>query len=312
MIASLGCNFCLLALGISSFASDNCLLARIVSSFARIVSLFADTVSLFAYSACWLVEPMAFSSRLLAVCALVLWTIPVRAQTITISAAASLQDVLRELARDYKTVRPRATVRFNFGGSGTLARQIERGAPVDAFIAAGDEPVQSLVASRLLDASTRRVLAENRLVLIVPTLSRSVIRSFGDVANDKVRLVAIGIPETVPAGARAREVFTKLGVWPRVNRKAVRARDVREALTQVELGNVDAGVVYATDARGSNRVRVRVRVVAVAPTSFHRPIRYPMLVVSASRNKAAAREFLGFLAGARARSVLRRAGFIVR
>ncbi len=226
---------------------------------------------------------------------------------LTVSAAASFKDALTDIGGKYLQQHPNIRLHFNFGSSGTLQRQIEAGAPVDVFIAAADKNMDELAARGLIEKGTRRVLAGNTLVLIVPLGSRLPIRSFKDVAQGLVAHVAVGGP-SVPAGMRAQEVFTRLGIWPRVQAKAVRGRDVREALAQVELGNVEAGVVYATDAASSRRVRV----VAVAPASMHKPIRYPVAVVAGSSHANEARALSAYLTGAQARAVLRRYKFIVR
>lgn len=227
-----------------------------------------------------------------------------RAGELTVSAAASLKDVLTASTREYRKTHPGVTVRLNFASSGTLQRQIEAGAPVDIFASAADKNMDELAAQRFIVSATRRVLAGNALVLIVPRNGGFPLRRFKDVLAKSVTRVAVGAP-SVPAGMRAQEVFTKLGIWPQVLRKAVRAKDVRAVLTQVELGNVEAGVVYRTDAAISDKVRV----VAVAPATMHRPIRYSVAVVAGSTNRAEAENFARFLAGARAKSLFRRYGF---
>ena len=227
-----------------------------------------------------------------------------RAVELTVSAAASLNDALSAIGRDYQHQHPDVKLRFNFASSGTLQRQIEQGAPVDVYIAAADKNLNELAARRLIVRDTRRVLAENRLVLIVPKNSSLPIHRFKDVLLPSVKHVSIGGP-SVPAGMRAQEVFTKLGIWSQVQRKAVRAKDVRAALAQVELGNAEAGVVYRTDALISRRVRV----ISLAPTTMHAPIRYPAAVVSDSRNVRAARAFVAYLDSAQAKNRLRQFGF---
>ena len=219
------------------------------------------------------------------------------------SAAASLREAMGDIGRDYEKRRG-VRVRFNFGGSGALQAQIARGAPVDVFISAAPRNMDVLQGQNLLLPGTRRDIAANSLVLVVPLGSTLNLRRFLDVASPRVSRVALGGP-SVPAGERAQEVFEKLGVWPQVLAKAVRGRDVREALFQVESGNVDAGVVYATDAASTRRVRV----VATAPASFHRPIRYPAAVMRATKSPAQARDFVRFLASASSRATLRRLRF---
>ena len=223
--------------------------------------------------------------------------------TLTVSAAASLRDVLTVIAKRYSP----ANVRFNFASSGTLQRQIENGAPVDVFISAADKNMDELQRVKLIDADTRKVLARNRLVLIVPRNSRARIRSFSDLHKTSIKRVAMGAPKSVPAGKYAQQVLSKIGIWKTVEVKAVRGKDVREVLTQVELGNVDAGLVYRTDAAISSKVRV----IATAPEKYHAPIRYPVAVVDDTKNKVAARRFVQFLTSTQAKKILRQYRFVV-
>jgi molybdate transport system substrate-binding protein len=229
------------------------------------------------------------------------------AETILVSAAASLRESLTEIGSSYIKSRPDQRVRFNFASSGTLQQQIERGAPVDVFISAADKQMNALGAKNLVIHATRRVLAHNELVLIVPRTSRIPIESFSDLSSPAVRRIAIGAPASVPAGEYAEQMLRKLGLWNRVRLKAVQGKDVREVLTQVALGNVDAGLVYRTDAATTPQVRV----VKAAPKGSHQPINYSMAVVTSTRHSAAARAFLNYLQSPSARAVLRRRGFIV-
>jgi len=226
--------------------------------------------------------------------------------SITVSAAASTKEVLTQLAKDFQPTEPDAKVVFNFGSSGTLRAQIEAGAPVDVFVAADDANMNALQKAGAILPKTRVVLARNRLVLVVPSDSKLGIRSFRDLGRVEVTRVAIGAP-AVPAGARAQEVFEHLGFWPKLRAKAVRGKDVREVLAQVEAGNVEAGVVYATDAATTKRVRV----VAIAPESLHKPIRYPAAVLKTSRNPALSGRFLAYISSQKARARWKAAGFLV-
>src|SRR5690242_5939688 len=122
--------------------------------------------------------------------------------TLTVSAAASLTDALTEIGKKYRD----ADVKFNFASSGTLQRQIENGAPVDVFVSAADKNMDELQAAKLIDADTRRVLARNRLVLVVPKASHLRLKSFSDLKNKEVVHVAIGAPDSVPAGRYAEQV----------------------------------------------------------------------------------------------------------
>ncbi len=235
-----------------------------------------------------------------------LWVAHARALELTVSAAASLGDVMTAIAKDYQQQHG-VKVRFNFASSGTLQRQIEQGAPIDVYVAAADKNMDELAARKLVLPQTRREVARNRLVLIVPKNNRLPLHRFKDVLSDAVTHVAMGAP-SVPAGLRAQEVFTKLGIWSQVQRKAVRGKDVREVLTQVALGNVEAGVVYRTDAL----ISARVRIVSVAPLSMHAPIRYPAAVVSDSRKINVARAFVSYLGSARAKTQFKKYGFVTK
>ncbi len=224
---------------------------------------------------------------------------------ITVSAAASLKDVLSALGTSFEAQHPGDHISFNFGSSGTLRTQIEAGAPADLFIPADDKNMDALVRQNLIDVNSRRVLAGNRLVLIVPSDSHLSIKSFRDLTRSDIQHVALGAPG-VPAGDRAREVFTKLQIEGQVEPKAVRGKDVREVLAQVETGNVEAGVVYRTDALTSPRVKI----VAMAPKNLHAPIRYPGAIVSGAANRPLAAQFLAFLRSKTAKTKFKAAGFV--
>ena len=225
---------------------------------------------------------------------------------LVVAAAASLTDALKQIGAVYQKQHPGVKLNFSVGSSGTLHKQIENGAPIDIFISAADANMDALVAQKLVDASTRRNLAGNRLVLIVAKDSRVNPHRFKDVLGPSVGHIAIGGP-TVPVGMRAEEIFRNLGIWKQVQAKAVRGKDVREVLTQIELGNVEAGVVYASDAAISNKVRV----VATAPGTMHKPIRYPAAVLAGSRHKAQAQNVTRFLGTVTAKRILQRYGFLI-
>jgi molybdate transport system substrate-binding protein len=225
-------------------------------------------------------------------------------QEITVSAAVSLKDALNEAAGLYRSQKPGIVVHFNLGGSGTLQQQIEQGAPVDVFISASPEEMDKLESKSLLLQGTRKNLARNRVVLIVPA-GESGIKNFQDLAKPEVKHIAIGEPQTVPAGMYAKQILTHLGLYDRLRPKLVLGKDVRQVLTYVATGNVDAGIVYATDARISSKVTV----VADAPQGSHSPVIYPVAIIKASRNPAGAKEFEAFLLGAQARTVFEKFGF---
>jgi molybdate transport system substrate-binding protein len=235
---------------------------------------------------------------------------PQQSSSITVSAAISLKDALDELGPIFQVQQHRknggsgTAVTFNYGGSGTLARQIEQGAPVDVFFSAAEKQMDELAAQGLIVADTRRDLVGNALVLIAPAQSTA-LHSFQDLSNAAVKTIALGETSTVPAGMYARQTLEHLGLFAAVEKKIVYAKDVRAVLTYVETGNADAGLVYQTDANTSTKVRV----VAVAPADSHDPILYPAAVLRDAKDKAAARAFVEFLQGSDARAVFQKYGF---
>jgi molybdate transport system substrate-binding protein len=235
---------------------------------------------------------------------------PQETASITVSAAISLKDALDELGPIFQVQQHRknggngTAVTYNYGGSGTLARQIEQGAPVDVFFSAAEKQMDELAAQGLIDADSRHDLVGNALVLIGPAQSTT-LHSFQDLANPAVKNIALGETSTVPAGMYAQQTLEHLGLLAAVQKKVVYAKDVRAVLTYVETGNADAGLVYQTDANTSKKVRV----IAIAPPDSHDPILYPVAVLRDSKNKAAARAFVEFLQGPDARAVFQKYGF---
>ncbi|HXN22666.1 MAG TPA: molybdate ABC transporter substrate-binding protein [Candidatus Dormibacteraeota bacterium] len=226
--------------------------------------------------------------------------------SLTVSAAISLKDALEEMRIAFVKQHPAVTITFNFGASGMLQQQIENGAPVDIFISAAPKQMDALDAKGLLLAATRRDVVHNQLVLIVPHDS-SGITGFADLARTSVVRVALGEPGSVPAGQYAQEVLRYLKLLDIVNGKSVLAKDVRQVLTYVETGNVDAGIVYRSDALQNHGVKI----VAEAPASSHAAIRYPAAVLRSSQHSDAAREFLAYLGGQPAGEIFEKRGFLV-
>jgi molybdate transport system substrate-binding protein len=225
--------------------------------------------------------------------------------TLTVSVAASLQDAMERLGPAFEQAHPGTRVNFNFGGSGMLEQQIEQGAPADVFLSAASKQMDELAAKGLILNDTRRDLLRNQVVLIAGPGDPG-LHSFADLAQPRIKLIALGDPGSVPAGDYGQQVLESLGLWQAVQGKLVLAKDVRQVLTYVETGNADAGIVYATDARLSRKIRV----VATAPESSHSPVVYPIAIMKGSRNIAAARAFVQFLEGARAGEVFASLGFV--
>ena len=227
------------------------------------------------------------------------------ADGLTVSAAVSLKDAFNEMGSLYKA-RTGRTVNFNFGASGALQRQIESGAPVDVFASAGTQQMDALAGRGLLDEVGRHDFARNMLVLIVAQDSPLNLTAFADLAHARVQKIAVGNPKTVPAGQYTEQVFNHVNLRDKLQAKLILAEDVRQVLDYVVRGEVEAGVVYATDARAAGD---RVRVVATAAEDMHAPILYPIAVIKQSTQKQTAQEFVNLVAGAEGQSILRKYGF---
>ena len=229
----------------------------------------------------------------------------VMAQTpLTISAAISLSNALQEIKSLYQSTKPSVNITYNFGASGALQQQIEQGAPVDVFFSAAAKQMNALQQKDLLIPGTRKNLLTNSVVLITPE-NGPALSNFTDLTGSQVKKIAIGEPRSVPAGQYAQEVLTKLKIFDAVKPKLVYANNVRQVLTFVETGNVDAGIVYSTDAKQSNAVRLG----ATAAKNLHSPIIYPIAVLKDSKNVAAAKDFVQFLSGSQAEGVFQKYGF---
>jgi molybdate transport system substrate-binding protein len=226
------------------------------------------------------------------------------AAELTVFAAASLSDALTEIAPLYAKSSGHTLV-FNFGSSGTLARQIKEGAPADLMFSADELRLDQLAKENLLLPGTRRTLLTNTLVLIIPA-GKSTPATFAELANPAVRRIALGHPDTVPAGTYARTHLRTLELWDPLQPKFVFLDNVRSVLAAVEAGNADAGIVYRTDALASKKVKTSVSV----PHAEGPAITYPAAVVQSSPSPDLARELLTWLASATATEVFTRHGFL--
>lgn len=227
-----------------------------------------------------------------------------KAVTLTVSAAASLKDSMNEIKQLYTKEHPNIAITYNFGASGTLQQQIEQGAPADIFMSAATKQMDELKSKNLLVNDTVKNLLQNDVVLIVPKDSSN-IKTFDDLATDKAQKIALGEPKSVPVGQYSQEILTNLKLMDKVQPKAIYGKDVKEVLTWVETGNVDAGIVYKTDALVSKKVNI----VATAPETSHKTVIYPAAVVKASKNPTQAKDFLKFLSSDKAKAVFQKYGF---
>ncbi len=238
---------------------------------------------------------------------IILMAVSTHAAEITVFAAVSLTDSLKQIAAAYEKESGDKII-FNFGASSTLARQIEEGAPADIFFSADEAKMGGLVKKNFIDVSTRKDRLGNSLVVVVTFDSTLQIQSASDLTNASVKKIAFADPKAVPAGIYAKTWLEKAQLWQAVELKIVPTENVRAALAAVESGNVEAGVVYKTDVAISKKVKI-VYEVPVADTP---PIIYPMALVKESRQPDAAKKFLNYLDSQKAGDIFKKFGFSLR
>jgi len=237
--------------------------------------------------------------------AITLANLSVHAAEISVFAAASLTDSLKQIAVTYEKQTGDKII-FNFGASSTLARQIEEGAPADIFFSADEAKMDGLAKKGLIDTATRKSRLGNSLVVVVVADSALTIRSASNLTNASVKKIALADTKAVPAGVYAKAWLTQQQLWPAIEPKVVPTENVRGALAAVESGNVEAGVVYKTDAGISKKVKVAYEV----PATNTPVISYPMALVKESKQPDAAKKFLNYLSSEEAGQVFKRFGFI--
>ena len=234
-------------------------------------------------------------------------TAPISAEKneVTILAAASLTDVCAELESVYSKGHSDTSLIFSFGSSGALQTQIEEGAPADIFFSASTKQMNALDEQGLMDKDIITELLENKIVLVVPADSDKGITSFDDIDTDRVSMIGLGEPGSVPAGQYAEEVLTSLGILDIAKSKANYGTDVRTVLSWVETGEVDCGIVYATDAYSTDKVTIA----AEAPEGSCKKVIYPVGIVKSAPNAAGAKEFEDFLKSDEAMDIFEKYGF---
>jgi molybdate transport system substrate-binding protein len=224
---------------------------------------------------------------------------------VIVSAAASLTDALKEIEAVYEKQQHKVDLQFNFGASGALQQQIEQGAQVDLFVSAAEKNMKALVEKGMITESDRTNLLGNEMVVIVPQDSTAAIVSESDLQLPELKKIAIGIPESVPAGNYAKEALTAGQLWEPLQNKLVQAKDVRQVLNYVETGNADAGIVYKTDALSSSKVKIAL---AVNPAHYS-PIVYPIGIVSETKHKQETEAFYEYLQSPEALDIFKKYGF---
>ena len=240
------------------------------------------------------------------VCTLFSWGVSAGPNEITVSAAASLKNAFEDMGKAFEAQNKGVKVYLNFASSGDLKKQIEAGAPVDVFASAAQREIDDLEQKGGLVAGTRRNFAANEMVLARPSASTIQLKSFNDLTRQEVRKIGIGNPPSVPAGMYAEQVFKYFGVWNTIKDKLIFGESVRQVLDYVARGEVDAGVVFSTDALLRSK---DVVVVMKAPEGSHMAVVYPIAVVKNTKNEKVAKGFVDFVMSDNGRRILEKYGF---
>ncbi len=228
--------------------------------------------------------------------------------TVTVSAAASLTEAFTDIAEEFEAGHPGTDVELNFAGSGTLRMQIEGGAPIDVFASASQKHMDILSEKGLIEEESRKDFASNTLVMVVPKSSvesGAYPTSLEDLTADSVEKISIGNPETAPVGRYAKHALEEAGLWKEIEEKLIYAETVKQVLTYVETGEVDAGFVYRTDAESGQKDLYEITYTVPVNAS----ISYPIAVLGGSENKEMAQKFVDFVTGPEGQEILAGYGF---
>ncbi|RJP78556.1 MAG: molybdate ABC transporter substrate-binding protein [Desulfobacteraceae bacterium] len=243
------------------------------------------------------------------ICLFILHGVEVRkvqaAEELIVSAAASLTNVMNAVKDDFQFFNPSIRVIFNFASSGSLVQQIRHGAPVDIFVSANQFFMDRLSDEGLILSNSRIDFTSNQIVLIVPLHSRCPLAGLENLQLPGFQRIAIGHPETVPAGRYAKASLLNAGLWDALKDKFIYANSVRQVLAYTIREEVDAGFVYASDIMAANG---RVREVVMLKNID--PILYPVAIIASSGHLDAASGFIRFLHGETGQRILDQYGFI--
>lgn len=237
------------------------------------------------------------------VAAMVFFNASAWAADVTVSAAASLTDAFREIARGYEAQHPGARVLLNFGASGALLQQIAKGAPVDVFASADQETMDQAQKQNLI--AERRDFTRNALVLILPMDSRLTLGALGDLTQPGVKRITMGNPAVAPIGRYARRALENANLWAAVDPRIIHAQNVRQALDYVVRSEVDAGFVFATDAAVmKDKVKVAFNVAVDVPMT------YPIARIAAGPSGEEAKRLIAYILSPAGQAVLAKYGFL--
>ena len=242
--------------------------------------------------------------KILLLISLLVWHSVAWSADLTVSAAASLTQAFQDIGSQFESQNPGTKVKLNFGASGALMQQIANGAPVDVFASADTDTMDKAVAKGVVAAADVKVFTTNKLVVIVPLLSKTALQQLADLKKPDIKRIAMGTPASVPAGHYAQGSLEKAGLWNEVKDKVINTTNVRQALDYVARDEVDAGFVYASDAQlMQDKVKVAMQVTTLTP------IQYPIAPVMGSANKNLSVKFIQFLQSPLAQATLKKYGF---
>jgi len=246
--------------------------------------------------------------KTLALLALLMTTLlPTQAGEVDVFAASSLTDALKEISASYEKETGDKVI-FNFAASSVLDTQIKAGAPADLFFSADEAKMDDLAKQKLVVVESRKDILSNTLVIVIPADSTATLTSATDLADPKFAKIALGQPQSVPVGVYAKAYLTKLGLWDKVSARVIPMENVRATLAAVETGNVEAGIVYKTDALISKKVKIAYEV----PAADGPAITYPAALVEGGKNAAAAKKFLDYLQTPASLKTFEKYGFLAK
>ncbi|MES2742372.1 MAG: molybdate ABC transporter substrate-binding protein [Pseudomonadota bacterium] len=249
--------------------------------------------------------PFLIAGRLLAAATLALAAGPIAAGEVVVSAAASLGNAFKDIAKLYEAHYPSSKVNLNFAASGVLLQQMAKGAPVDVFASADQETMDAAQQQGLVNGAERHDFARNSLVLIVPSDGKVSLSKLDDLLLPQVLRIAIGNPASVPAGRYSRAALSEAKLWPAVQAKAIYTQNVRQSLDYVARGEVDAGFVYGTDAA---LMKGKVKLAFTVPLDA--PISYPIAPTRDGAHAEEARRFVTYVRSPAAQAILAGYGFM--
>ena len=243
-----------------------------------------------------------FYAVVLLICALA--TAPAHAGDVSLSAAASLKDAMKDIIDGYKKVQPDTNILINLGASGALAKQIAQGAPTDIYISANGKWLDFVVKEGKADVKSKKIFAYNNLVFAGK--KGLTVKTLADLKS--LQRIAIGTPASVPAGQYAEQAMRAAGIYEDLekDKKLVMAQDVRQALIYADRGEVDGAFVYQTDALLAKEAQILM----VVPDNLYDRVAYPMAITTTGEVKPEAQAFYQYLSGPEAQVVLKKFGFV--